>query len=268
MQFETALPAEALRPWVRYYWMLESPGGMSMEAEPIAPDGTFELVVHLGDLPEQRDGERWSGQAREILVGEIQRPTILRSSKPVRCIGVHFAPGGVAAFFDEPADELADRVTRLDEVSRPPAPLAARLDPDSDPASFWRALDRMLLARLAPRAQDVRLRAIAGAIEGSRGHAGVERIAAAAGISVRQLERLLRPVLGVPPKRFARVVRFHHAFSALLAGDRDAALDGYFDESHFLRDLREFASAPSRALVASPMRLNRAFAREARGPDP
>jgi AraC-like DNA-binding protein len=82
----------------------------------------------------------------------------------------------------------------------------------------------MLLERLRPRAHDARLRAIMSAIERSRGMVTMEQIASDSGVSVRHLERLLRPVLGVPPKRFARVVRFHHALSALLAGDRDAAL--------------------------------------------
>jgi len=37
-------------------------------------------------------------------------------------------------------------------------------------------------------------------------------------------------------------------------------IEGYFDQSHFLRAFREFASAPARVLAASPMSLNRAFA--------
>lgn len=72
----------------------------------------------------------------------------------------------------------------------------------------------------------------------------VAELAELAGCSRRHLERRFLSAYGVTPKYFGRVVRLQAA-ARRLALDRDArlldaALDaGYFDQSHFIRDVRD-----------------------------
>ncbi|HMF12979.1 MAG TPA: helix-turn-helix domain-containing protein, partial [Gemmataceae bacterium] len=64
-------------------------------------------------------------------------------------------------------------------------------------------------------------------------------------VSVRQLERGFRHVIGTSPKVFARTVRFQEAQQRLLF-DPDADLTslayecGYFDQAHFIKDFKAF----------------------------
>jgi AraC-like DNA-binding protein len=77
------------------------------------------------------------------------------------------------------------------------------------------------------------------------------------GLGRRQLERRCQSVLGLSPKHFQRIVRFHHALSmAMRVADDPAplttvALDtGFYDQSHLARDARRLAGAPVGHVIA------------------
>jgi AraC-like DNA-binding protein len=75
------------------------------------------------------------------------------------------------------------------------------------------------------------------------------------GLGRRQLERRCLAVLGLSPKQFQRIVRFHHALSMAVAGDAArlatvAVETGFFDQSHLARDARSLAGVPIGSLIA------------------
>ena len=78
---------------------------------------------------------------------------------------------------------------------------------------------------------------------------GALRIAHAAehaGLSVRQFERVFCEQVGIPPKLYGRIVRFHAALAAKQEStDRrwtDVAYEfGYCDQMHMIRDFRNFS---------------------------
>lgn len=76
------------------------------------------------------------------------------------------------------------------------------------------------------------------------------------GVGRRQLERRCLAVLGVSPKQFARLERFHRALAAVMSHDHlplaHAALEaGYFDQSHLARDARELGGAGVREMKSN-----------------
>jgi AraC-like DNA-binding protein len=134
---------------------------------------------------------------------------------------------------------------------------AARLEQEVDAARTDIARLRLLMASLR--------RALVAA---SRGHeAGLARLCDAVGLlgaqagdplglGRRQLERRCLAVLGVAPKQFQRLVRFHRALSTAVAAGTarmaEAALDaGFYDQSHLARDARQLAGAPMGALLSA-----------------
>jgi transcriptional regulator GlxA family with amidase domain len=81
---------------------------------------------------------------------------------------------------------------------------------------------------------------------------------------MRQFERVSKERIGVPPKLFARLVRFSKAYRLrerlpLLSWTSIAFECGYFDQMHLIRDFKEFAGvAPGvieKALNNTPVRL-------------
>ena len=86
------------------------------------------------------------------------------------------------------------------------------------------------------------------------------------GMSRRHLERRFQEVVGLSPKRFARITRFQHAlriFEQGASGQRGAATAaacGYADQAHFIRDFGELAGCSPEAHLLRNAMLNRLFA--------
>jgi transcriptional regulator GlxA family with amidase domain len=102
----------------------------------------------------------------------------------------------------------------------------------------------------------------------------VESLARRLGTGRRQLERLYRDRVGIPPKLFLRILRFQRALGSI----RDARPGGwaqvavalgFYDQSHLIRDFRELAGrAPGEwsAHDASLAAVFSAVRRDAGGP--
>lgn len=73
----------------------------------------------------------------------------------------------------------------------------------------------------------------------------VEQLAEDAGYTVRYLNKVFRRETGLSPKQLAKIIRFQKAVSVLnepngrILTDITAEL-GYFDQSHFVRDFKEY----------------------------
>jgi AraC-like DNA-binding protein len=82
----------------------------------------------------------------------------------------------------------------------------------------------------------------------------VTTVAADLGVSERHLRRVFRETVGVSPKTFARLARFHHALRAARddghAGwARIAADAGYYDQAHLIAEFRAIAGVTPQALL-------------------
>jgi len=100
------------------------------------------------------------------------------------------------------------------------------------------------------------------------GNVPIEQIASLACLSLRQFERLSKERIGLSPKVFARLVRFSKAYRLRenfpnLSWTSIAYESGYFDQTHFIRDFKEFAGiAPGvieKELEGTPLRMQAAM---------
>jgi AraC-like DNA-binding protein len=82
----------------------------------------------------------------------------------------------------------------------------------------------------------------------------VEDLATGYNISARQLERKFKTITGLTPKSFLRISRFQHALKQYGGNYRslkDIAYDcGYYDQSHFIHDFKEFSGYEPRNYFA------------------
>jgi methylphosphotriester-DNA--protein-cysteine methyltransferase len=77
----------------------------------------------------------------------------------------------------------------------------------------------------------------------------VDELVATAGMSARQVERLARRIYGAPPKLLARKYRALRAASVLGSADlpwQDVAGDAFYDQSHFIREIKHFTGLTPR----------------------
>src|SRR5262249_22982940 len=82
-------------------------------------------------------------------------------------------------------------------------------------------------------------------ITASSGEIDLDYVASQSNLSLRQFRRRCLEESGLSPKHLCRVLRFRRARSFALASSRPdwsriAADSGYFDQSHLIRDFREF----------------------------
>jgi AraC-like DNA-binding protein len=190
------------------------------------------------------------------LDAQRRRPIRIVQRGALVVCGVRFRTAGLSPFVRTGVDGFTDRTPTVTEVfGAAGETLEARLratmpDPDGQAALFDAFFgERLELGPDVRRAHRSKTR-----LEDAGGLLRIDELAAEAGLSHRQFDRLFRTHVGFGPKTFARIVRFQRAL-ALLRTDPGCTLAsvgatcGYYDQSHFVREFRAFAGVPPRARV-------------------
>lgn len=231
----------------------ERTGGFTTRRE--MPTLEAVLIVNLGEPIELvgGDGGAITLRAGEAFVaGTHLRPALSRSNGAQS--GVHaFLPlASLRWLLGMPMPELLDRVVRLEALLGGAAHrLGEALLDAPDAETRVAMLDAALAARLAAmpalrRADLHALDAIA-----TRGDLDLVDVAREIGWSRKHLASRIRDLVGVGPRSYRRLLRFQ---GALAAATRDPAPDwaglaidtGYCDQSHLIREFREFTGLTPR----------------------
>lgn len=255
-------PRPSLRPSVGLLWSTDDTGGVPPAPfrEHVLPTGHMHLVVRLDGDPlrvyagdEDHDG-RTIGTS---VVGGARDGYYVRDvGRPLRSVGAMLLPGAAQALLGVRADELASTHTPLDLLwgTRLVETLRARLSEAPSHAARLDVLETLLAARL-PRVHALHP-AVAQALEDLRAASSIDRVVRRSGYSHRGFLTLFTGAVGLTPRRYARVRRFHRALREAAAGrpwaDLAAAL-GYSDQPHFAREFRAFTGVtPSAWRAAAP----------------
>ncbi|MCY1145434.1 helix-turn-helix domain-containing protein [Actinoplanes sp. Pm04-4] len=164
-----------------------------------------------------------------------------------RSVGVHFKAWGTAPFLPMPAAELCDHPVTIEQAWGRPAAveLQDRLATADGPHAMLRLLEDELRRRLCETPGLGLVRHTTSVIEATGGAVPIGDLSAAAGVSNTHLAQRFKELVGVTPKRLARIQRFATTLLALdFAGPVDwaevAGAAGYFDQAHFGHELRAF----------------------------
>ena len=238
----------------------------------------FIYVLEVGDAPFVGDLCALLGQiqiglngpaAYDFGEGDITAPTLsligptdiagkLKAPRNFRAIGCGLTPTGWSRLAPVSAGLVANRLTPLQVVvGDDGARLAARCEVAPDDAGMAAVLDAFLATRLAaaPPA-DPRIVAIDAWVIAGDGW-DVDALAVSLGLSRRSLERLTARTHGSTPKRLAAKYRTLQAAGRMVVGEvtdwRDAAaLGGFVDQPHFIREFRRYVGATPGAFMADP----------------
>ena len=194
------------------------------------------------------------------IVGPTSGAMRTRAEGPVDVIGMGLQPAGWAALLGIDASTMLNRILdgevifgpavhhvcnrmRMAEGTAGKIAVAAAFvrgliaAADSDAVVFARQIDAWLAGSPSP---DV------GALE------------QATGLSRRQVERRCNALYGAPPKLLARKYRALRAAVALANGAMaldDLICDGFYDQSHLIRELKQFTGLTPRQLRTEPNAL-------------
>lgn len=195
------------------------------------------------------------------LTGQLTRSGGTACAGELRGFSVHFAPAGLHDLLHRGVAHLRDATVTLSSEFGPEAAAyeqAIRTAPDF--ASCC-ALSDAFFRRLLPGAAPGLGAAAAAQLQQHQGQLDIEALAQGLGVSERTLLRRFRHEVGVSPKHFARLMRFRaaHAYlQAPAASWPDAVLRfGYTDQSHLIRDYRDFAGETPRQYSTEARVLDR-----------
>ena len=215
------------------------------------PDCESELLIHV-------DAQRTAATFFGTRTQALEKP-VTRSGKAVI---VRFRAAGAYAFFREPMSALTDRSSALEDLWDPDArgPLFEARGPAAAAQATTAALESALHSAAArePASVPAARRAVR-LVRDATVVPSVSDLAGELGLSERQLRRVFDTVVGLPPKRFLRIVRFRRALRAARASQRPdwaslAEQHGYFDQAHLIADFRALTGRTPSELTAAQRR--------------
>ncbi len=184
------------------------------------------------------------------LVSGISTRSFLIEAPRVWAVGVHFRPGGAFPFLGISPLEIVDAHADLGDLWGPDGQrLRERLLGASAPSEQLRILEGALLQRLRrAKPGHPAVRTAVAALHAGGSGLRVTQLVRQVGLSHRRLIELFEREVGLTPKLYARLQRFHCVKQRIATLDGPSSWAklslecGYFDQSHMIRDFVAFAS--------------------------
>jgi AraC-like DNA-binding protein len=212
------------------------------------PRPEIHLVVRFG--PTAKNGL----DAHALGVRQSAHRKLIRGGQRVVMARLHL--GAHEAVFGMPASAIVGRIVALEDLWGDAAtrPLFARLADAQSTLHAATILQDAIASRLAlADGRRARPQLALDAAE-KLTSANVNAIADDLGVSERHLRRAFRETVGVSPKTFVKLTRFHRALRAARENGHAswasiAANAGYYDQARLIADFRAIAGVTPRALL-------------------
>ena len=240
-------PSEELRPFVRYYWVLESNEPFSVLTFPI---GCPQIIFHKKSplyIPELD-----KSQSQFTISGQVNFPAHIQSDGRLDMIVAVFYPHTIGMFIETPPSAFYNReISGYDIENRQLNEIAQVILDSENHDDCIAILDRYLLSKIEPALNISRIGESIKAMF-QVPSMPVSSLADIACLSKRQYERIFSETVGMNPKEYSRVVRFQKALWLMQNGEQNyagrASACGFSDQSHFIRDFKAMSGHTPRTL--------------------
>lgn len=258
MKYSIYKPHNYLSDFIHYYWVLEQTlDTPTTFTNRVIPSGELQIMFHYG-TPFREINQTKQGilQPQCLICGQQTQYMDVVTSNSVGVIAVVFYPHTFRAFFPDPVNEFTNQSIALDNFFRREiSKLQERIIEAQHTPDRIRLIEHFLLRRLSlPYHFDI-TKAAVNTIAKAQGQITIDETAKQLHISRRQFERLFLVNVGMPPKQFGRIVRWQNTIN-LFRTDRSltelSQEGGYFDQSHLIREFKEFTGLSPKAFFRHP----------------
>jgi len=248
-------PSFPVSTFVQCYWLLEDNSSPHSSVQRIVPDGCPELILNLGcPFEGQKEEGEWSSQPQFFFAGQITRPMFIRSNGPAKVLGVRFHPFGARRVLKIPAHETTNLIVPLEDLAPTLHQKLLRLGELNTVTQQLAFVDQVLRESALANA-DSQIEIAVNQMMSSPMVAGLDQLAALSNLGLRQFQRRFKEEVGMSPKLFWRIQRFQQVFQALNTPNSswvEAAMHcGYYDQSHLIRDFKDFSAETPSVLLAA-----------------
>lgn len=247
VSLDYVVPGTGLTPYVTLFYLFEAdlPEFADIERADHA-QLRFRLSAGASDYV-FADGRRVDA-APNHFVGPTSGAVHSRAAGPIRVFGMGLTPAGWEALTGIDADTALNGVfDASDRLGLVAADTAAALDACTTAQEMAAIAEARLTALIGDgHAATLRfVRAVDAWLVG-RPSPELDALIAITGLSRRQVERRCNALYGAPPKLLARKYRALRAAVALADGHE--ALDGFYDQSHMIREIKQFTGLTPRRM--------------------
>jgi AraC-like DNA-binding protein len=234
--YQEFLPSRFLQEFIYCYWQLKTTEKLSDQFNyKVVADGCMDIFFELNN------------PSANFIMGFCKKYTEFPLANEFNYVGVRFLPTMFPQIFNVNASELSNRFEHLDNV----VPSIARFIAEQFHENLTKEEIKLkfdqyfcqVISKL-----DFKLdHRLYGAMEIILSNYGVLNVGKDLdiGISARQLQRLFKYYIGDTAKTFSKVVQFQNILKAKpssqsLKQDKLFYDIGYYDQSHFIKDFKNF----------------------------
>jgi AraC-like DNA-binding protein len=203
-----------------------------------------------------------------VLFGSTTRAMKAHLQGPFKLVGAGMFPRGWRELIGVPADAWTNRMDGVAHVwGHDPTTVWSALAAAETDADIARLLDQLLLQRLRVSGNGKTLPSVEQVehLLVDPDLSSVEAIADRTGMSLRQIERISLRSYGLTPKQVIRKFRFLRTVSTLARSPGGAWKDMidvlYYDQSHFIRDFKQFTGITPTEYQKNPPLLIKGYLR-------
>jgi len=263
MIFQSFQPIESLRPYIQQYLYVKAEGSTDTmtppEGDPRFVDGLHQELVlpSIGSLVFVRGAEISTSQLHieddhgiYIIGPRVEPLTITTLRGWFEAVHVDFHPGGMRALLGYDMHSLKGEIVgtqTANDLSL--SQMGLRMKEETSPRTCVTLLNGFFLGRLQQRliVNEQIISRVVAALDESRGVLSVKEMCDVACMSERQFRRVFSEYVGLSPKEFVRLRRFHLALQYMqrmaAKGHEVDSLEvavkfGYYDTSHMAAEFR------------------------------
>lgn len=231
------------------------------------PTPQASLFFYIDDMikVKKEDENNFIEQPTSVIVGQQLKRVSIDINRSHKAVRVGFHPGGMYRLLGFSMGEMIDgHYAAEDLFGKEMKYIDEQLHEARDFDSIKQIVENFLLRKAGRLKKALPFDLAMIELLKHQGNIPIEQIASLACVSLRQFERLSKERVGLPPKLYARIVRFSKAYrlreeNPLLSWTQIAYECGYFDQMHFIRDFKQFAGlTPTMAekeLQKQPVRM-------------
>lgn len=243
--FRIIQPTPALKPFIRYYWILQDKSS-GIVTQRTLPTGCMSLVFHRGNR--LKITSRNEFQPHSFICGQESGYSDVTSTGDIEMIVVVFQPHAAKTIFRMPASLLYNRNVAVADIENTALRDLAHRVEDSENHDICIELIEDYFYKCLMYGTPYHLPRLAEVVRhiNNSAQTNIKTLSDIACLSEKQFSRIFTENIGTTPKDFMRIVRLQRTLSVLQrnSGISFAQLSyecGYTDQSHMIKEFKLFS---------------------------
>jgi AraC-like DNA-binding protein len=262
MQFP---PSKDLLPFIKHYLLLESEGKCIKKLR-LFSDGNTGMVFSFKSnlITNIQNDDQFNFLPSSFVYGQINEFKDLYLLSEASLIIVVFQPAGINQLLGVPATELRNSIIKTEDLFGYQAlRLQTTLFEYNDLNEKLRMLNAFFTEFAAKRVlltQQI-VDASLNFIVNNKGANSVNQLVNHVGYTERHIERIFAECIGLSPKKFGNIVKFHGFLKLLKTKSKHCTLAaisceaGYSDQSHLIKEFRKYTGVTPKEYLNKTNRL-------------